>query len=77
MDICWTLNVLLELLSLLTCLFCLNRQALVEGILPSNSISTLNVHKKMRWLLKSHFDQNHHLINHMPNGDFKSHPIFL
>jgi len=31
----------------------------------------------MRWLLQSQFDQNHHLINHTPNGDFKSHIIFL
>jgi hypothetical protein len=26
----------------------------------------------MRCLLKSPFDQNHHLINHMPNCDFKT-----
>jgi hypothetical protein len=45
-------------------------------VLGSNSNSTLSVHKKMRWLLKSPFDLNHHLINHMLNDDFKSHFIF-
>jgi hypothetical protein len=31
----------------------------------------------MRWLLKSQFDQNYHLINYTPYGDFKSYFIFL
>jgi hypothetical protein len=35
-------------------------------------------HKKIRRLLKSSpFDQNHHLINHKSNSDFKNHIIFL
>jgi hypothetical protein len=28
--------------------------------------------QKMRWLLKSPFDQNLEVINHKPNGDFKA-----
>jgi hypothetical protein len=43
----------------------------------SNSTYTLRVHKKIRCLLKSPYDQNHHLINHTFNGDFKSHFTFL
>jgi hypothetical protein len=31
----------------------------------------------MRWLLKLPFNQNHHLINHMHNSNFKCHIIFL
>jgi hypothetical protein len=31
---------------------------------------------KITWLLKLPFDQNSILINHKPNGDFKSHLIF-
>jgi hypothetical protein len=42
----------------------------------SNFNSTLSVHN-MRWLLKSLFDQNYHLINHMSNGYFKCYLIFL
>jgi hypothetical protein len=34
------------------------------------------VHQKIGWFLKLLFDQNHHLINHMPNDNFKSHIIF-
>ena len=30
----------------------------------------------MRWLLKLSFDQNLTVVNHKPNGDFKSHIIF-
>jgi hypothetical protein len=47
----------------------------------SNSWSTLSFYqafiKKMMWLLKSPFNQNHHLINHTPNDNFKSYLIFL
>jgi hypothetical protein len=49
----------------------------LEHFLLSNSNRILSVHKKMRWLLKLLFAQNHHLINHMFNGDFKCHFIFL
>jgi hypothetical protein len=42
----------------------------------SNSRSlSYDVTKKMRWLLKSSFDENLIVINHNTNSDFKSHII--
>jgi hypothetical protein len=40
-------------------------------------IRTLSIHKKMKWLLKSQFDQNHDLINHTFNVDFKNNLTFF
>lgn len=48
---------------------------IIRLVIVSNSISLYYIPPKMRWLLKSSFDQNSIVINLKLNGNFKSHII--
>jgi hypothetical protein len=48
---------------------------IIRLVIVSNSISPYYIFPKMRWLLKSSFDQNSIVINHKFNGNFKRHII--